>query len=398
MARLPSAHWYRTLGPRTVAAVRSLRKQPGTVDSFEQHAISTVAWLIHAHSQNQDGGVSAFYDLLRDRWAPSYPETTGYIVPTLLAYSSRQADAKARRAGLEMSEYLLRMQTPEGAIRGWAAGDPVYVFDTGQVLFGWLAALQETGESKYPQALHRSANWLSGLQEPEGYWTRYQFGGHIKVWDARVAWALILVGQALGQNRHIEAGRRCIEWALTQQQSDGWFEHCSLEPGEPPVTHTIAYTIEALLESGDRLGEERYIRAARQAADALLERRRADGSLSAYWSPGWQPLSRSSCLTGNAQMALCWLRLYELTGQSTYLAAGADSLRFVASTQSSNGGWPPIQGAIAGSWPIWGSYLQWCYPNWAAKFFLDALMRHSKIVERTVTTQRPGKGLESHTQ
>jgi len=33
-----------------------------------------------------------------------------------------------------------------------------------------------------------------------------------------------------------------------------------------------------------------------------------------------------------------------------------------------------VRGAIAGSYPLWGRYLRWRYPNWAAKFFLDALL------------------------
>ncbi|MEO6422619.1 MAG: hypothetical protein ABIR84_08080, partial [Candidatus Nitrotoga sp.] len=33
-----------------------------------------------------------------------------------------------------------------------------------------------------------------------------------------------------------------------------------------------------------------------------------------------------------------------------------------------------VRGGIAGSFPIWGDYSRFEYPNWAAKFFADALM------------------------
>jgi hypothetical protein len=33
-----------------------------------------------------------------------------------------------------------------------------------------------------------------------------------------------------------------------------------------------------------------------------------------------------------------------------------------------------IRGGIPGSAPIWGAYARFEYPNWAAKFFADALM------------------------
>jgi hypothetical protein len=37
-----------------------------------------------------------------------------------------------------------------------------------------------------------------------------------------------------------------------------------------------------------------------------------------------------------------------------------------------------VRGAIAGSKPIWGRYSMFEFPNWAAKFFADALMMDLK--------------------
>jgi hypothetical protein len=39
---------------------------------------------------------------------------------------------------------------------------------------------------------------------------------------------------------------------------------------------------------------------------------------------------------------------------------------------------PPLKGAIAGSFPIWGGYSRFEFPNWAAKFFADALIMDLK--------------------
>jgi hypothetical protein len=379
MTRRPTLQWLLSAPGRALAAVRSLIRYRQPMQDFDQHRDLAVSWLLTAHAIGGDGGVPAFYDLLRDVWMPSYPETTGYIVPTLLKYAEGRGSEDVRRVGLEMAEYLLQTQMPAGAIRGWSADSPPYVFDTGQVLFGWLAALRETGDERYREALVRSADWLVAQQEPRGYWTRYQYGGHVKVWDVRVAWPLLLVGQALDQPAYTAAGHRCLDWALTHQEDDGWFRHSSLEPGRPSVTHTIAYTVEGFLGSGLLCGDEGYVQAARRAADALLARQHSDGRLSAYWSPGWQPLGGFSCLTGNAQMALCWLRLHQHTGDERYMEAGQRALAFVASTQCLDGRWSPIRGGIAGSWPVWGRYLRWCYPNWATKFFLDALMLYQAL-------------------
>ncbi|MGH2874310.1 MAG: hypothetical protein ACRDL5_17860, partial [Solirubrobacteraceae bacterium] len=45
-----------------------------------------------------------------------------------------------------------------------------------------------------------------------------------------------------------------------------------------------------------------------------------------------------------------------------------------------NGGAPPVPGAgpvsggLPGSNPVWGPYMRFSLPNWAAKFLLDALL------------------------
>jgi rhamnogalacturonyl hydrolase YesR len=377
----PASQWLRSAPTRALVAVRGPIRHRQPLQDLDRHRDLAVNWLLTAHAVGSDGGVPAFYDLLRDVWMPSYPETTGYVVPTLLKHAKNHGREDVRRVGLEMAEYLLQAQTPAGGICGWTADSPPYVFDTGQVLFGWLAALQETGHERYRDALVRSADWLVTHQEPGGYWLQYQYGGHVKVWDVRVAWPLLVVGRALDQPTYRAAGRRCLDWALTHQENDGWFRHNSLKPGRPAVTHTIAYTVEGFLESGLLCGDERYVQAARRAANALLTRQHPDGRLSAYWSPGWLPLGRSSCLTGNAQMALCWLRLHWYTGDERYMEAGQRALAFVASTQCLDSQWPPVRGAIAGSWPVWGPYLRWCYPNWATKFFLDALLLYQALEE-----------------
>ena len=37
-----------------------------------------------------------------------------------------------------------------------------------------------------------------------------------------------------------------------------------------------------------------------------------------------------------------------------------------------------VRGAIAGSHPIWGRYSRFEFPNWAAKFFVDAVSSYGR--------------------
>ena len=86
------------------------------------------------------------------------------------------------------------------------------------------------------------------------------------------------------------------------------------------------------------------------------------------------PTARYACLTGIVQMALCWLRLAHITSKPVYRAAAARAIDYVKRTQRLDHQDPAIRGAIAGSFPIWGRYSRFEYPNWAAKFFVDALI------------------------
>ncbi len=183
---------------------------------------------------------------------------------------------------------------------------------------------------------------------------------------------------ALYRHTHVEAHRqaavRNLDWAVGQQDVDGWFRHCAFRNGEDPFTHTLVYTAEGLLESGCVLNDERYTVAAVRTADALLARLHANGWLASTYRSGWQATSYSSCLTGDCQASRLWLRLFTLLGKSAYAEGAKRAIMFVGRTQNLKAGNPGIRGGIAGSAPIYGRYERFSYPNWATKFYVDALL------------------------
>jgi len=74
--------------PATAKAER--QRDPGGLPSEDPGGDcvvqEAVRWLSRAQdsSTSDDGGVARHYSLV-DGWSTSYPETTGYIVPTMLA-------------------------------------------------------------------------------------------------------------------------------------------------------------------------------------------------------------------------------------------------------------------------------------------------------------------------
>ena len=92
------------------------------------------------------------------------------------------------------------------------------------------------------------------------------------------------------------------------------------------------------------------------------------GAYDSSWSPAWY-----YCLTGNAQMAAVWLRLYDQTDEQAYRQEARTTVEFLKRHHVLDGP-PAIRGAIAGSYPLCGSYMYLRYPNWAGKFFADVLL------------------------
>jgi hypothetical protein len=293
-----------------------------------------------------------------------------------------------------MADWLLGLQLDSGAFPIgplWPEWERLpLVFDTGQIIFGLVRSFEETGETKYLQAARRAGDWLAEIQDPDGSWQRFTSLGIVHTYNVRVAWALARLYQASGDERYHLAARRNLDWALTQQQPDGWFDQAGFRRGEHPLTHTIAYTIDGFLESGLLLSEQKYVQAARQAADALLEKQLQDGYLSGRYGPGWLIDGPWSCLTGDAQMAGIWLRLFEIKGEERYLLAAKKAIRYVKRCQALGSRLPGVAGGVAGSFPIFGDYEPYRHLNWAAKFFADSLLLEERLLNNLPT------GLSGH--
>lgn len=354
--------------------------QPG---SNRDHIQATMDWLCAAQDADQTGGVAAFYDVREGRWGPLYPETTGYIIPTFYDAASYLNDDTYRQRALRMASWLLTLQLESGAFPIgplWPEWErqPI-VFDTGQILFGLVRAYQETGEDRFLAAARKAGDWLVAIQDSDGAWRKHTSLGFVHTYNVRSALGVLLLAEASNQGPYKDAAIRNLRWAMTQQEPDGWFQNAGFTLQEDPLTHTIAYTIEGLLEAGIILSDGAMIASARRAADALCARQTADGFLRARYGPGWKSSLDWSCLTGTAQMGMIWSRLFSLTGDKVYRQAAAEANLYLKRRQARQIQQKPgVRGGIAGSFPLFGDYEPFRNLNWAAKFFVDSLHLEEK--------------------
>ena len=262
----------------------------------------------------------------------SYPEVTGYTIPTALQL---QEARWAQRAGA----YLLNRQLPDGSF-----GDPdynlPYAFDTGQALRG-LVTLSRSQE-EYVEPARQAADWLVRQVDESGrlgtptqsLWS-LQNGSRIpETIHLYVAPALRGAAAALKSDGYRQAAEAITDYYLNQWS--GRFD---------TLSHCYGYILEALIDM-DRLDEAR-------AGLGDAERiQRDDGSVAGWPGEEW------ICSTGLAQLSICWSKL----GRSE---RAHRALSYLLPFQRASGG-------FLGSWGPGAWYLPDKEIGWAVKFFLDA--------------------------
>lgn len=356
----------------------------GPDPGVERAVLEAVGWICRAqdHSSSRDGGVARHYSLLTG-WGPSYPETTGYIVPTILDCGALWSDDGLRQRASRMLDWLVSIQHPDGSFHGGVAGAlpaaPV-TFNTGQILLGLARGVREFGD-RYVDPMRRAADWLVETQDPDGAWRRHHSPYALReehTYDTHVAWGLLEAARLEPEKPYARAALANIRWAMGLQEANGWFGNCCLSDPSRPLTHTIGYALRGILEGHRFTGDFALLRAAQRAADGLLNALRSDGGLPGRLDRRWKGAVRWVCLTGSVQVAFSWLMMYQVTGNERYLKAAQEANCFVRRTVEMDGP-PERRGAVGGSFPTNGAYGSYAYLNWACKFFVD-----SNLLERSL--------------
>jgi hypothetical protein len=352
--------------------------KPHPIQSAQQHLDAAVAWLERAHDKGQDGGVSYGYSA-RGGWRAPYRETSGYIAETFFDLAKGQGAqgtrADHRERAIRICGWLCRIQNNDGSISNPAFdANRGIVFDTGMVLHGLVRGWEETGDPALLAAAEKAGDWLTTVADGERRWTRFEHNDTPHVYNTRTAWALARLHQHRPTPAREAVFRANLDWAVSQERN-GYYQQNAFVTGNAPFTHNIAYAIRGLLETGLLIGEDRYVRTAEASARVVTERLRPDGYLPGAITVEGRPAAGYCCMTGNAQMAGIWARLYVTRGgDGLFRRAAIDALRYVMSWQDITTSNSDVRGAIKGSQPAWGRYSPLTFPNWATKFFIDAML------------------------
>lgn len=261
-----------------------------------------------------------------------YPEVTGYSIPTLIQWGEREL-------AVELGRWLLSIQAENGAFRGPDDG-ACYVFDTGQILRGFLALTTRDLLDCAP-AMERACQWICNQIADDGT----QTFPDILQWRAGstpegvILYALEPARRTaalLGRKDLVRKIDACVRKFVTTPELTDFT--C--------LSHFHAYICEALFDLG-------FPGLARAGIEKAWEHRLPDGGIPAYANVPW------TCSTGIFQYA----GLFSKMGDSR---RADQCFSFMAALQNPSGGW-------FGSYGPEKNYFPNAEISWAAKYFLDAL-------------------------
>lgn len=362
---------------------------PSADPGIERCIKEALLWLGRAqdNSRHKDGGAARHFDIAKG-WASSYPETSGYIVPTLLECAAVFKDDSLRQRAKRMLDWLVEIQLPGGGFQGGLVDSKPVVpvtFNTGQILMGLAAGVKELGEA-YRIPMNLAATFLAESLDPDGCWrkhgTPFAEPGE-KAYETHVAWGLLEAARLEPGRNYGEQALKNIRWSLTKQKPNGWIADCCLDDPSRPLTHTLGYALRGYLE-GYRFSRDKSILAASiKTADGLLSALRPDGFLPGRLLPDWSGAVKWSCLTGEVQTAYCWMLLWRYTGEAKYREAALKANAFVRRTVKVDGP-EGLRGGVKGSFPVYGDYGHNQLLNWACKFAIDSWLFERDMEKREV--------------
>lgn len=264
------------------------------------------------------------------------PEVTGYIIKSLY-------DVGEKELAFDLSAWEASIQKPDGAFA--APGSTVsYTFDTAQVMRGFLAVVKD--KPAFKSNLARAAEFMVSQIGPDGRMTTpddsiWTLPDGTKFSEYCYLYAIAPLrqtGQLLGEKRYIDSAQKALDYYKRQK------DITEFKPQLGTLSHIFGYMMEGLAELGE-------VELTKRGLEEAFKLQAADGSIPAYPSVSWV------CSTGVAQLGIA----AHLIGQKD---RARRALEYLETIQNASGGFFGAYGA--------GSKF---FPNeeisWGDKFFID---------------------------
>jgi hypothetical protein len=349
-----------------------------------------LGWLEAAAAHWNCGGFAARYDLRTHRYQGPYPETTGYLVPTLLQIADIREEHSTSARALSAGQWLRSRQREDGSVRcnidsgpdDRDKADAIVLFDCGAILQGFSALARQQG-GPWRESASRLGRFLCESQRADGFWDRHLYFPTFGTHNALVAYALIDAGRTIGEPRFADAGRNCLTALRPRILPSGFIEGC--EFGGDPQTmflHPYAYTLEGYVkaamvdDSGDNLA------VAEHALERMAEHMDRRGVLpAAYLDRALAPVRADAATTGLAQLAGLFFKVARFAHRDDFSPLARRIMSFLRGCMFSDEAEAGARGGIPASFPVGGGYGPYTINNWTMKYFLDASLEELAALE-----------------
>lgn len=271
----------------------------------------------------------------------SYPEVTGYYIPTLMRWGYREL-------AISYAEWLCSIQKADGS---WydTMDEAPYIFDSAQILKGLLSIRSiYSNKQVIDTAIVKGCDWILSCMTVEGRLktpTEAAWGNIATELIHTYCLSPLVEASRVYDNDNYEKAAQKI---LGYYKKNYYKEITNFSM----LSHFYAYVVEAMLDMGE-------VEIAREAMRNMEQYQKESGAVPAYKDVDWV------CSTGLFQLSLIWFRL----GDSE---RGTRAFEYACKLQNKTGGW-------------YGSYISEENPeesntyfpdaeiSWANKYFLDAL-------------------------
>ena len=350
--------------------INSLLSEFGGRELLKQRLCWNLNWLEKSFKKNNDNGSSAYRTLL-GYWSESYPETTGYLIPTLLNASKILDENKWENIATKQIPFFKTLQHPSGSYPTSITNPNPNVFDNSQILLGLCSYNNEFKDEDSLIQIKSCYDWLISQLNDEGRFDNYNLSDNYNPsYYTRILWALLQAENLLSLNTNPKtlAQLHFLQNLFTPSIQ---ILNASFYPNQSAYSHTIAYAIRGLLESYCLLNHSpdlsRIILMTSFLHSHILKHRGLAGSYDEQWNGNFNFI----CCSGNIQLAIILLKLTLRYKEINYI----ESIKMLISPILKNQNRGLFNhGAIAASIPIYGDYQRFKFTNWTQKFFVDFIL------------------------
>lgn len=366
----------------------------------EDYLKEVVDWVLSAQNACKNNGIPAQYRLYKGFDNP-YPETSGYMITSLLAVYNYFRDETYKVSAVKVADWLVSRQLDNGAMRcniehptsifdknSRGVGDSkVFLFDCGAILEGLTNMWRQIPEDRYRLSAIRLGDYMISNQEGDGLWQKDLYFPYFGTHQTRTMCALINAGKTFNKSEYIDSALRCLNKLKSNVKPNAYITNCHFthrKNEDFAFTHPLAYTIEGFFKAGIMAELQEFSEIAVSVGNELQRIAvNCQQLFFSHYDPEWKPISGHQCVTGNIQIAMMWLEIAKYTGDDTLVSTAMRFLNYTRNVMIDiKTKRRELRGGIQGSLPIYGKYMAYAFPNWGAKFFIDASLLELEAIKR----------------